>query len=56
MNTLLSAGKRLAAAAPLLVLLFLTASCSRFNATGGLSLWGYILLALDILAFLDIFR
>ena len=38
MNTLLSFGKRPAAAAPLLALLFFTASCSRFNASGGLSI------------------
>ena len=56
MNTLLSSGKRLAAAAPLLALLFLTASCSRYDAGGGLATWGYILLALDVLAFFDIFR
>ena len=40
----------------LLPLLLLTTSCARFNADGSLALWGYALLALDVLALLDVFR
>jgi len=55
MRTLLTSAKRLPAFA-LFALLFTTASCSRYNDAGGLATWGYVLLALDVLAFFDIFR
>jgi hypothetical protein len=39
----------------LLPLMMLTASCSRFNANGGLAPWGYLLLALDVFAIISVF-
>lgn len=56
MNKLAPYISRLAASAPLLALVFITSSCSRYNANGGLATWGYVLLALDILALFDVFR
>ena len=40
----------------MLPLLLLATSCSRFNNDGSLATWGYVLVALDILALLDVFR
>lgn len=55
MHTFSTAAKRLPAFA-LFALLLITTSCDRYNDAGGLATWGYILLALDVLAFFDIFR
>jgi len=47
----------LASRAPLAALLMLlVTSCSRYNNNGSLAIWGYVLLALDVLALLDVFR
>ena len=56
MNKLAPHLNRLAVLAPLLALALTTTACSRFNNRGGLSLWGFALLALDVLAILDVFR
>ncbi|MBF9142988.1 PLD nuclease N-terminal domain-containing protein [Hymenobacter properus] len=56
MNTLRHFASRLPLTALLLPLMLLATSCSRFNADGSLATWGYVLLALDILALLDVFR
>ena len=47
----------LASRAPLAALLMLlVTSCSHYNNNGSLAIWGYVLLALDVLALLDVFR
>ncbi|RYU78587.1 PLD nuclease N-terminal domain-containing protein [Hymenobacter persicinus] len=56
MNKLVSFTNRLPLAALLLTLTVAMSSCSRYNANGSLATWGYVLLALDILAMLDVFR
>jgi hypothetical protein len=56
MNKLAPYLNRLAFSAPLLALLLITSSCSRYNSNGGLATWGYVLLALDLLALFDVFR
>lgn len=56
MNKLHTLANRLPAATSLLVLTLLVSSCARFNADGSLATWGYVLLALDILALFDVFR
>ena len=56
MHTLRHFASRLPFAALMLPLLFLATSCSRFNNDGSLATWGYALVALDILALLDVFR
>ncbi|GAA3937901.1 PLD nuclease N-terminal domain-containing protein [Hymenobacter algoricola] len=56
MDKLTSFANRLPLAALLLTLTVAISSCSRYNASGGLATWGYVLLALDILAMLDVFR
>lgn len=40
----------------LMPLALVVTSCNRFNSRGGLSTWGYVLLALDIFALIDVFR
>ncbi|WP_201977791.1 PLD nuclease N-terminal domain-containing protein [Hymenobacter rubidus] len=56
MQTLRNSASRLPFAVLLLPLMLLMSSCSRFNDDGSLATWGYVLLALDILAMLDVFR
>ncbi|ALD22136.1 PLD nuclease N-terminal domain-containing protein [Hymenobacter sp. DG25A] len=56
MNKLAPYLNRVAVALPMLALLLVMSSCSRYNANGGLATWGYVLLALDILAMIDVFR
>jgi hypothetical protein len=56
MNKLTALANRLPLAALLLALTVSISSCSRYNDNGGLATWGYVLLALDILAMLDVFR
>jgi hypothetical protein len=56
MRTLAAFTSRLPLAVLLLPLLLLTASCSRYDNDGSLATWGYVLLALDILALIDVFR
>ncbi|MCR5888089.1 PLDc N-terminal domain-containing protein [Hymenobacter sp. J193] len=56
MNKIIASTSRLAAAAPLFALMLLVSSCARFNANGGLATWGWVLLILDVLALLDVFR
>ncbi len=48
--------KRLSTATLLLPLLLLVTSCNRYNNSGSLAIWGYVLLALDVLALFDVFR
>jgi len=38
------------------LLMLLVTSCSRYNNNGNMAIWGYVLLALDVLALLDVFR
>ena len=47
---------RFAPVASLMAFTLLLSSCSRFNNSGSLSLWGLALLALDIFALIDVFR
>jgi hypothetical protein len=56
MQTLRHFASRLPLAALLLPLMLLATSCSRYDADGSLATWGYVLLALDVLALLDVFR
>ncbi len=56
MRSISSFTQRLPLATLLLPLLLLATSCSRYNNNGGLAIWGYVLLALDVLAWLDVFR
>ncbi len=56
MRSLTSLTKRLPLASLLLPLLLLATSCSRYSNNGSLAIWGYVLLALDVLALLDVFR
>lgn len=56
MNTLRHFASRPPLTALLLPFLLLATSCSRFNNDGSLATWGYVLLALDILAMFDVFR
>ena len=58
MNTFNTLTKRLPGAGLLLSLLTvsLLSSCSRFNNDGSLATWGYVILALDLFVFFDIFR
>ncbi|TGE09307.1 PLD nuclease N-terminal domain-containing protein [Hymenobacter fodinae] len=56
MNKIAPYISRLASAAPLLALMLVVSSCSRYSADGSLATWGYVLLALDILALFDVFR
>lgn len=56
MHTLRHFASRLPSVALLLPLTVLVSSCARFNADGSLTLWAYALLALDVLALLDVFR
>jgi hypothetical protein len=56
MQTLHHYTSRLPIAALMLPLMLVATSCSRFNADGSLTLWAYALLALDILALIDVFR
>ncbi|SNC76989.1 Phospholipase_D-nuclease N-terminal [Hymenobacter gelipurpurascens] len=56
MNKLAPYLNRLFFAAPLLALTLLVSSCSRYSADGSLATWGYVLLALDVLALFDVFR
>ena len=56
MQTLRTSVSRLPLLALLLPLMLFVTSCSRYNADGSLALWGYALLALDVLAMLDVFR
>lgn len=56
MRTLRHFTSRLSLTALLLPLLLFVTSCSRFNADGSLAPWGYALVALDILALIDVFR
>lgn len=48
--------QRLSLIAPLLALTLATSACSRYNDTGGLSIFGIIILALDVLALIDVFK
>ena len=58
LNSLTTLTKRLPGAGLLLSLLTasLLSSCNRFNADGSLGTWGFILLAIDLYVFYDIFR
>ncbi|MFD1467970.1 PLD nuclease N-terminal domain-containing protein [Hymenobacter caeli] len=56
MNTFRPNLARVRLATLLMPLLFLATSCSRYNNSGSLAIWGYVLLALDVLALLDVFR
>ena len=56
MNKLAPYLNRLLFAAPLLALTLVVSSCSRYSADGSLATWGYVLLALDVLALFDVFR
>lgn len=56
MHTLRHFASRLPFSALMLPLLLLATSCSRFNNDGSLATWGYVLIALDILALIDVFR
>ena len=56
MRSISSFTQRLPLATLLLPLLLLATSCSRYNANGGLAIWGYVILALDVLALFDVFR
>ena len=56
MNKIAPYLNRFAVAAPLFALALTTTACSRFNSRGGLSIWGFVLLALDVLALLDVFK
>ncbi|MCC3153436.1 PLD nuclease N-terminal domain-containing protein [Hymenobacter sp. BT770] len=56
MQTLRHFASRLPFAALALPLMMLATSCSRFDANGSLSTWGYVLLALDLFAMFDVFR
>lgn len=56
MRTFNSFVSRVPLATLLLPFLLLATSCSRYNNNGNLAIWGYVLLALDVLALLDVFR
>jgi hypothetical protein len=56
MRTFNSLVSRAPIAALLMPLLLLATSCSRYTNNGNLAIWGYVLLALDVLALLDVFR
>ncbi len=56
MQTLRHFASRLPFAALLLPLMLLASSCARYNNDGSLATWGYVLIALDILAMFDVFR
>lgn len=56
MRTFNSPASRVPLATLLLPFLLLATSCSRYNDSGSLAIWGYVLLALDVLALLDVFR
>ncbi|SNR49647.1 MULTISPECIES: PLD nuclease N-terminal domain-containing protein [Hymenobacter] len=56
MNKLTPHLSRMATMAPILALMLITSSCARFNADGSLATWGYVVLALDVLALFDVFR
>jgi len=56
MNKLASLSARLSLYVPMLALMLVASSCARFNTDGSLATWGYILLALDVLALFDVFR
>ncbi len=56
MRTFNSSASRVPLATLLLPLLLLATSCSRYANNGNLAIWGYVLLALDVLALFDVFR
>ena len=56
MRTSNSLASRAPLAALLMPLMLMVTSCSRYNNNGSMAIWGYVLLALDILALLDVFR
>lgn len=56
MRTFNSFVLRVPLATLLLPFLLLATSCSRYSNNGSLAIWGYVLLALDVLALLDVFR
>ncbi|GAA4019338.1 hypothetical protein GCM10022408_36730 [Hymenobacter fastidiosus] len=56
MNKLTSLASRLPVASLLIALTVAVSSCSRFNSNGRTSLWGMIILVLDVLALIDVFR
>ncbi|WP_083326193.1 PLD nuclease N-terminal domain-containing protein [Hymenobacter coccineus] len=56
MRTFNTSASRVPLATLLLPFLLLATSCSRYNNSGSLAIWGYVLLALDVLALLDVFR
>ncbi|HEX8350060.1 MAG TPA: PLD nuclease N-terminal domain-containing protein [Hymenobacter sp.] len=56
MNKLAFLSKRLALTVPLLAFSLAMTACSRYNNSGGLATWGFILLALDVLAMIDVIR
>lgn len=56
MNKLASLSTRLSFYVPMLAITLLMTACSRYNNNGGLAMWGVILLVLDILAMIDVFR
>ncbi|MDQ2793181.1 MAG: PLD nuclease N-terminal domain-containing protein [Bacteroidota bacterium] len=56
MQTLRHYASRLPLAALMLPLMLVATSCSRYNADGSLTLWAYAILALDVLALIDVFR
>ncbi|SHI45546.1 Phospholipase_D-nuclease N-terminal [Hymenobacter daecheongensis DSM 21074] len=56
MTKLASLTNRLPLAALLLTLTAAISSCSRYNANGSTSMWGIIILVLDVLALFDVFR
>ncbi|MBC6991753.1 MULTISPECIES: PLD nuclease N-terminal domain-containing protein [Hymenobacter] len=56
MNRFAPIATRLSVAASFLLLTLVATGCSRFSDSGSLSLWGIILLVLDVLALIDVFR
>jgi hypothetical protein len=56
MNKLAPHLNRLAVIAPLLALTLTTSACSRYSSNGSLSIFGFIILALDVLALIDVFK
>jgi len=56
MNKIAALANRLPVAAILFALTMTTTACSRFTGNGNLSLWGIIILVLDVLALIDVFR
>jgi len=56
MNKLAPHLNRLAVMALLFALTLVTSACSRYNDSGSLSIFGFIILALDVIALIDVFK